>query len=246
LSAYLDCAAGRAAALGDGLAGALYNRQGNRAADATSIGWIYSGEGEEVELTRRTFNAGLAGVITRSAAGPITIGQGMAGAGAGGAGIDDAYERLLGEYIRIEEAAIAAGETACDATGASTFVGRQLEAFIGDLDHTIGADVSVTDIYDAFRVRLRRAVDRMDAGRAERISPGGVEPPSHAIDGVADTAAGDEPTGSARESGCDEPGTGADVSIAQDGHAQPIEDDAPEISRARDRVALSGEPADDY
>ena len=177
---------------------------------------------------------------------PITIGQGMAGAGAGGAGIDDAYERLLGEYIRIEEAAIAAGETAGDATGASTFVGRQLEAFIGDLDQTIDPGASVTDIYDAFRVRLRRAVDRMDAGRAERISPRGVEPPSHAIDGVADTAAGDEPTGSARESGCDEPGTGADVSIAQDGHAQPIEDDAPEISRARDRVALSGEPADDY
>jgi hypothetical protein len=246
LSAYLDCAAGRAAALGDGLAGALYNRQGNRAADATSIGWIDSGEGEEVELTRRTFNAGLAGVITRSAAGPTTIGQGMAGAGAGGAGIDDAYERLLGEYIRIEEAAIAAGETACDATGASTFVGRQLEAFIGDLDQAIGADASVTDIYDAFRVRLRRAVDRVDAGRSERVPPGDVEPPSHAIGDVADEAAGDAPTGSVCGPGCDAPGIRTDVSTARDGHAQPIDDDAPEISRARDRVALSGKPAADY
>ena len=199
-----------------------------------------------MELTRRTFNAGLAGVISRSAAGRSAIGQGMASASAGGAGMDDAYERLLGEYIRIEEAAIAAGETAGDATGASTFVGRQLEAFIGDLDQAIGADASVTDIYDAFRVRLRRAVDRMDAGRAERISPRGVEPPSHAIDEVADTVAGDEPTGSARESGCDEPGTHLDVPIARDGHAQPIEDDAPENSRARHRVAVAGEPSDDY
>jgi hypothetical protein len=203
-------------------------------------------ESKEVELTRRTFNAGLAGVISRSAADPTTIGQGIARTGGSGAGIDDAYERLLGEYIRIEEAAIAAGETAGDATGASTFVGRQLEAFIGDLDHTIGADASVADIYDAFRVRLRRAVDRMDAGRAERISPSGVEPPSHAIDEVADKVAGDEPTRSVREPDCDEPGIRADLPIARDGHAQPIEADAPETSRARHRLAVPGEPSDDY
>ena len=198
-----------------------------------------------MELTRRTFNAGLAGVISRSAAGPTAIGQGIASAGAGGAGIDDAYEWLLGEYIRIEEAAIAAGETAGDATGASTFVGRQLEAFIGDLDQAIGADASVTDIYDAFRVRLRRAVERMDAGRAERISPRGVEPPSHAIDEGADTAAADEPTGSAREPDCDEPGTRMDVPIVPNVDVQPVEDDAPENSRARHWVAVAGEPSDD-
>jgi len=199
-------------------------------------------EGKEAELTRRTFNAGLAGVISRSAARPSAIGQGVARTGGRGAGIDDAYERLLGEYIRIEEAAIAAGETAGDATGASTFVGRQLEAFIGDLDQTIGADASVTDIYDAFRVRLRRAVDRMDAGRAESVSPSDVESPSQAIDEVG----GDERTGSVREPDCEELGSRADVPIAPDGDGQPIEDDAPETSRAQHRVAVPDGPSDDY
>lgn len=198
-----------------------------------------------MELTRRTFNAGLAGVISRSAAGPTAIGQGMARTGGSGGGIDDAYERLLGEYIRIEEAAIAAGETAGDATGASTFVGRQLEAFIGDLDHTIGADANVADIYDAFRVRLRRAVDRMDAGRAERVSPSGVEPPSHAIDEVADKVAGDEPTGSVREPDCDEPADRAGALSARGGHVQPIEEDLDGGSQTRHRVALSAEPSED-
>ena len=199
-----------------------------------------------MELTRRTFNAGLAGVISRSAAGPTAIGQGMASAGAGGAGIDDAYERLLGEYIRIEEAAIAAGETAGDAAGASTFVGRQLEAFIGDLDQAIGADASVTDIYDAFRVRLRRAVDRMDDVRSDRGASDAVKPPSHAIADVPDEVAGDGATGSAREPDCEELGSRADVPIAPNGDVQPVEDDAPENSRARHWVAVAGEPSDDF
>jgi uncharacterized coiled-coil protein SlyX len=203
-------------------------------------------KGNTVELTRRSFNTGLAGVITRSAAGPITAGQSTAGTGGSSVGIDDAYERLLGEYIRIEEAAIAAGETAGDATGASTFVGRQLEAFIGELDQAIGADASVTDVYDAFRVRLRRAVERMDDVCSERGAPDEVEPPPHAIADVPDELAGDGATASAREPGCEERGTRAEVLTARDGHVQPIEDDPPGARKVRHRVALSDGPAEDH
>jgi hypothetical protein len=112
----------------------------------------------------------------------------MAGSGgiAGGAGeAEDAYERLLSEYVRIEEAAIAAGKGTGDGTGATTFLGRQLETFIGELDSGVDLGTRAGDIYEALRARLRKA-----AAEARRAA-------ENAMAGEGDENAGGESAGPA-------------------------------------------------
>lgn len=111
------------------------------------------------DLTRRSFTAGLSGVVSRAIAGPIGGGRQAVGQVIDGTEIEDAYERLLSEYVRIEEAAIAAGSRS--GAGASTFVGRQLEDFIGDLDAGVDLGTRAGEVYSAFRQRLRDAVKRL-------------------------------------------------------------------------------------
>jgi hypothetical protein len=65
-----------------------------------------------LDLTRRSVTAGLGGVVSRVVAGPVTGGCPVYEATVARAEIEDAYERLLSEYVRLEEASIAAGRTA--------------------------------------------------------------------------------------------------------------------------------------
>ncbi len=132
------------------------------------------------ELTRRTFTAGLSGAVSRVVARPVVGGRADRAPISVEVEAGDAYERLLSEYVRIEEAAIAAGRTT--GGGASTFVGRQLETFIGDLDSGVDLGTRAGEIYDRFRERLRRAV--------ERLAEEGEAPADMAHDGEASGPAG--------------------------------------------------------
>lgn len=162
------------------------------------------------ELTRRTFTAGLGGAVSRVVAGPVVGGHVVPTRVSGEVEATDAYERLLSEYVRIEEAAIAAGETT--GGGASTFVGRQLETFIGDLDSGVDLGTRAGEIYDRLRERLRRAVERL---AEERDAPADVVPNAEASGTAEPGAEATEAQSEAPEPSLAEESVGATSSMRE-------------------------------
>ena len=79
-------------------------------------------------------------------------------------GSDDAYEAIISELVRVEEAAHAAGAIQ-QGGGAVSAVGRQLEGFIGHLDMQVSPLESSAQVYRELRGFLkeesRKIVDKV-------------------------------------------------------------------------------------
>jgi hypothetical protein len=118
-----------------------------------------------MEITRRTFSRGLGGLFGGAFA---PGGRAAASILPAEPGIDDAYEKLLSEYIRVEEAAIAAGQTSAAQAGAATWEGRQLEGFIAELEGRIDLKATARQIYSEFAERLREQAGKAQARLRER------------------------------------------------------------------------------
>lgn len=96
-----------------------------------------------MKLTRRQFNHGAMAAATAPSLPPV------AGVGVGGShvpGMQEAYAKILAELARVEEAARGAGHVS-RASGAVTWKGRQLEAFLGKLDVRIDPMDSAAEVF---------------------------------------------------------------------------------------------------
>jgi hypothetical protein len=119
-----------------------------------------------MELTRRSFSRGLGGLL----GGAVMPGRSnVIEALPNEPGFDDAYERLLSEYIRVEEAAIAAGRTGSSQLGAVTWEGRQLEGFIAELDGRIDIKTTARQIFAEFKDRFRAEAEKFREQVSEKF-----------------------------------------------------------------------------
>lgn len=130
-----------------------------------------------MQITRRAFSRGFGSLFGGAAVSQGAGGGALASVLPAEAGFDDAYEQLLSEYIRVEEAAIAAGRTTVAQSGAATWEGRQLEGFIAELDGRIDIKTTARQIFAEFKERFRSAARRAraklaeDAGRDDQRNP---------------------------------------------------------------------------
>lgn len=91
-----------------------------------------------MDVTRRQFNRGAAMFAGAAAMPPMPVSMKSGG--------EDAYEAILSEFFRNEEAARLAGGLR-PGSGAMSAVGRQLEGFIGQLDITVSPFESSAQVY---------------------------------------------------------------------------------------------------
>ncbi len=105
-----------------------------------------------MEISRRRFTQGLAAVAGNPApnAGIPLPAESDAG---------DAYDRLLMEYFRVEEAARTT-DRAGSAAGPLSWEGRHLEDFIASLDQRVDLPSTAAEIYRSFRASVKRCVER--------------------------------------------------------------------------------------
>jgi len=99
-----------------------------------------------MRLSRRQFNRSAAMLTGAAAMPPVPVSMKR--------GSDDAYEAIVSELVRTEEAARAAGITQ-QGGGAVTVVGRQLEGFIGHLDMQASPLESSAQVYRELRGFLK-------------------------------------------------------------------------------------------
>lgn len=99
-----------------------------------------------MKLSRRQFNRGammLSGAATMPPV-PISIKRGS----------DDAYEAIISELVRVEEAAHIAGAGSAGG-GAVTATGQKLEAFVGHLDMQITPFETASQVFRELRGFVR-------------------------------------------------------------------------------------------
>ena len=122
-----------------------------------------------MQITRRAFSQGMGGLFGAKLA---PGGPAVAAVLPAEAGFEDAYEKLLCEYIRVEETAIVTGRSVGVQTGAATWEGRQLESFIAELDMRVDFQTTARQVYGEFKDRLRaeaeKVRERLEAGRVTR------------------------------------------------------------------------------
>jgi hypothetical protein len=119
-----------------------------------------------MELTRRAFSRGLGGVFGSAM---VPASSSLASVLPSEPGIDDAYEKLLTEYIRVEEAAISAGRVSTSQGGAVTWEGRQLEGFIAELDSRFDVKATARQIFAEFKGRLRSEAAKLRGRATEKV-----------------------------------------------------------------------------
>lgn len=95
-----------------------------------------------MRMSRRQFNRGAATLTGAAAMPPVPVSMKR--------GSDDAYEAIVSELVRAEEAARAAGVVQ-PGGGAVSIVGRQLEGFIGHLDMKVSPLESSAQVYRELR-----------------------------------------------------------------------------------------------
>lgn len=122
-----------------------------------------------MQITRRAFSQGIGGLLGAHVA---PGGKAVSAVLPIEPGFEDAYEKLLSEYIRVEETAIAAGRTAGAQVGASTWEGRQLEGFIAELDGRMDVQATARQIFGEFKERFRAEAAKL---RARLDAPQSVE-----------------------------------------------------------------------
>ena len=108
-----------------------------------------------MQISRRHFTGGLLSASAASSGGP-SIGTALPAP----ANSDDAYERLLGELIRVEEAAIygGGGDAGTDG-GPLSWQGRHLEDFISGLDSRVDLPTAAGDVYREFKSFVQKRID---------------------------------------------------------------------------------------
>jgi hypothetical protein len=105
-----------------------------------------------IDLTRRTFTAGLSAIAGSSARGGPA---GLAIAAAPSA--DDAYEALLSSYIAAEEKAASAGRVVTGSgSGALSVEGRRVERYLAELDLRVDPLTTARDVISDFRSFVAR------------------------------------------------------------------------------------------
>lgn len=113
-----------------------------------------------MQISRRAFSQGIGGLFGAKL---LPGGRAVAAIMPVEAGVNDAYAKLLGEYIRVEEAAIAAGRSTTGQIGAATWEGRQLESFIAELDGRVDLQTTARQIYSDFKARFRAETEKVRA-----------------------------------------------------------------------------------
>lgn len=101
-------------------------------------------------LNRRQFNRGAVALSGTAAMPPIPVSMKR--------GSDDAYEAIISELVRVEEAAHAAGQ-GLSQSGAATATGRKLEAFIGHLDMQVSPFETAGQVYRELRSFLKNKAE---------------------------------------------------------------------------------------
>ena len=156
-----------------------------------------------MEITRGVFSQGIGGLV---GARFVPGGRAVAAILPVEPGFDDAYEKLLCEYIRVEEAAIAAGRAGASVGGAWTWEGRQLENYIAELDGRLDLETTARQIYGEFKERFRAEAERLRAQLGERVKAVGgdaAQAPLSADPSAAEAAPSDPD--SAIDGGCNTP-----------------------------------------
>jgi len=173
-----------------------------------------------MQMTRRAFSRGMGSLFGGAAVPNGAGGKVVAAVLPAEPGVDDAYGKLLSEFIRVEEAAIAAGRHSATQAGAATWEGRQLEGFIAELDGRVDIKMTARQIYAEFKERFRAAAQRVREKLAEDARH---EKPQIAADPDW-SAAGDCPSDRGADIATFEAG---DVELASNsGHADGPETDA--------------------
>lgn len=148
-----------------------------------------------MRLSRRQFNRGAAMLTGAAAMPPVPVSVKP--------GSDDAYEAIVSELVRAEEAAHAAG-AAQQGGGAVSAVGRQLEGFIGHLDLQVSPLESSAQVYRELRGFLKeesrkianKALEKAEAAVKSTASSKGSDENEADIDemtGVASSGDADTP-----------------------------------------------------